>query len=165
MSNNYSVDNSINEYGEGSSGGLSAKEMKRCSLSRFDDRLVANILSYLPFSDKVLFESVDKQWKRVIYERQTELHLNEGESESQHSLNKLLVPIVVTDFISGYANSNDLKAINKSGLKSILKKCQSIEKIFFDCFCDGNDLQIVGQHCQHWKSLECDVREIGRAHV
>src|ERR1700712_2754420 len=84
----------------------------RQSLDRFDDKLVENILSFLTFSEKVLFESVSKQWKKCIYNQQKELLLNRWEEDSNDSLIRLLEPIEVIDFTTASAEANGLKRIN-----------------------------------------------------
>lgn len=43
---------------EGTSSGITAHKMVRQSFGRFYDKIVENILLYLTFNEKVLFESI-----------------------------------------------------------------------------------------------------------
>jgi hypothetical protein len=85
--------------------GTLVKKFQKDSIQRFDDHLVEFILQYLPLSDKVMFESVSNQWKKVIYNKQTEFELNGSETEGMNTLNKLLKPLAIKDWATGYANS------------------------------------------------------------
>jgi hypothetical protein len=46
-----------------------------------------------------MFELVSKQWKRVVYNKQKELLLNRFETEDMNTLNKLLKPLVIEDYL------------------------------------------------------------------
>ena len=159
--NNLNMDSTVDsiddDLGEGTSYGSYESKLWKDSFNRFDDNFVQLFLSYLTFSEKVMFESVSKQWKKVIYNEQKELHLNSSETEENHTLNKLLKTIVINDYATGYAFYSGLKAINKESLESVLKKCKFIEKIEMGCYCDGEDLLILGKYCNNLKSIECEV--------
>jgi hypothetical protein len=146
------VGESNEDLGEGTSGLCELKFSKQ-SIDRFSDDLIEKILSYLSFSDKVMFESVSKQWKKVIYNKQTELHLNRSETEETNTLNKLLKPMVIEDYTTGYANYAGFRAIDKYFLKTILKKCKNIKSIVIDCYIDGEDLEIFGKYCPLLESI------------
>jgi hypothetical protein len=90
------------DLGEGNSFGTREKKFPKDSIQRFDDHLVEFILQYLLLSDKVLFESVSNLWKKVIYNKQTEFELNRRETEDMNTLNKLLKPVVIKDWATGY---------------------------------------------------------------
>ncbi|XP_054161584.1 uncharacterized protein LOC128959615 [Oppia nitens] len=140
------------------------------SMDRFGDDMMELILSYLSFNDKVTLESVSKQWQRVVYNTQTELVLNRSDTEEHNTLNKLLKDIEVTDYATGFANYAGFKAIDKPSLESILKKCPLLRKLNFQCYIDGDIMQMVGKHCHYLKSIECNpiglkestLREFGR---
>ncbi len=149
---NSKVEKVYEDLGEGTSDLFESKFSKQ-SIDRFSDDFIEKILSYLSFSDKVTFESVSKQWKKVIYNKQTELHLNRSETEDMNTLNKLLKPMVVEDYATGYANYAGFKAIDKYSLKSILKKCKNINSISMDCYIDGEDLEIFGKYCPLLESI------------
>ena len=135
---------------------FTSEQLLRQSLDRFDDKLLENILSYLTFSEKVLFESVSKRWQQLVYRQQKELHFNRWDGD-HNSLNDILMPIEVTDYKSGTAVANDLKRLNKVWLKSLLKKCQFIEKVNLDCFVDLEDLDIICRNCPKIKSIALDT--------
>src|ERR1700712_3539249 len=94
----------------------------RQSFDRFDDKLVENILSFLTFREKVLFESVSKQWKKCIYNQQKGFSLSSRGYPHNDLLNRLLIPTEVVDWITGYitrlAGDFKLKSVNKVWLKS-----------------------------------------------
>jgi hypothetical protein len=145
------------DLGKGTSFGTLEKKPPKDSIERFDDNLVEFILQYLPLSEKVLFESVSNQWKKVIYNKQTEFELNRRETENMNTLNKLLKPVVIKDWVTGYANSLGYKAIEKHSLESILKKCIFIKNIEIDCYIDGEDLKIFGKYCPYLESIKCEA--------
>jgi hypothetical protein len=145
------------DLGEGTSFGSLGKKFLKDSIERFDDHLVEFILQYLPLSDKVMFESVSNQWKKVIYNKQTEFELNRSETEDMNTLNKLLKPVVIKDWATGYADVAGFKAIDKHSLESILKKFIYIKNIAIDCYIDGEDLEIFGKFCPYLESIKCDA--------
>jgi hypothetical protein len=145
------------DLGEGTSFGALVKKFPKDSIERFDDHLVEFILQYLPLSDKVMFESVSNQWKKVIYNKQTEFELNRIETEDLNTLNMLLKPVVIKDWATGYANSAGYKAIEKHSLESILKKLKFIKNIAIDCYIYGEDLEIFGKFCPYLESIKCDA--------
>ena len=104
---------------------LSAKQVMRQSFNRFDDNLFETILSFLTISDKVLFEDISKRFQKFIFNKQTELYLSIFNDSM--SFDKLLKPIAINDFSTGFANSRRLKSIDKNGLKSTLKKFSFIK--------------------------------------
>lgn len=126
------------------------------SFDRFGDDLAELIISYLPLSDKVSLESVSRQWRRTVYGKQTELVLNRSDTEEQNTLNRLLKDIEVVDYATGFAHYAGFKAIDKKSFESFLKKCPHLKKITFQCYIDGEDLQLVGKYCPYLKSLECN---------
>ncbi len=59
------VDSVDDGLGEGISDGLYNIKLCKDSFDRFQDNLVQIVLSYLTFSEKVMFESVSKMWRKV----------------------------------------------------------------------------------------------------
>ena len=47
--------------------------MERQSMDRMDDTLIEDILYYLTFKEKVMFECLSKRVKALIYNKQTKL--------------------------------------------------------------------------------------------
>jgi hypothetical protein len=157
LSPNYEKD--YEHLGEGTSFGTLVNKFQKDSIQRFDDHLVEFILQYLPLSDKVMFESVSNQWKKVIYNKQTEFELHGRETEDMNTLNKLLKPLAVKvkDWATGYANSAGYEAIEKHSLESILKKLKFIKNIEINCYIDGEDLDIFGKYCPYLESINCSA--------
>lgn len=156
-------EDSINSSNSDINNGISG-QYSRQSFDRFGDDLCELLLSYLNFKDKIVFENVSHQWKRCVYNRQRVLrvfsvqpieaipHLNNV------YLNDLLVPIVVKNFVSGYANNMNMKTINKTALKSLLIKCRFIKKIELTrCYIDSNILEVIANHCPHLESIQIDL--------
>jgi hypothetical protein len=151
------VDSTYEDYGIGIDSDLSESKFPKNSINRFGDTLMEDILSYLSFRDKVVFESVSKQWKKVIYNKQTELRLNSYEIEGKHTLNKLLQSFSASDFPSGFAHQLGFKAINKESFESLLKKCKSIKTFKIECYTDSSDLELIGKYCPNLENLELSV--------
>jgi hypothetical protein len=147
------VDSTYEDYGIGIDSDLSESKFPKDSINRLSDTLVEGILLCLSFSDKVVFESVSKQWKKVIYNKQTELRLNSYEIEGKHILNKLLQSFSASDFASGFAHKLGFKAINKESFESLLKKNKFIKTFQIECFTDSSDLELIGKYCPNLENL------------
>jgi hypothetical protein len=152
-----SNDDIVNEESRGGTGFARENIFPKDSIDRFGDDFVEVILQYLSFNEKVMFESISKQWARVIYNRQRELHLNRSQTEEKHTLNKLLKPVVIKNFVTGFACRSHLKGIKKDYFESVLKKCPFITTIKMDCFSDDEDFELIGKYCPHLKTMECVV--------
>ena len=63
----------------------------RDSFDRFGDDLTEVLLQYLKLSDKLRLESVSKQWKRCIYQKDFVVQIEGYKIENQDTLNKLYV--------------------------------------------------------------------------
>ena len=92
----------------------------RDSMERFGDDLTEEVLSHLWFSDKVMFECLSKQWQRLVFNKQTELHIDYeyDRIERKNSLNKLFS-----------CDKNNYDVMNNQSLVSILKKCPNISGV------------------------------------
>lgn len=77
----------------------------RKSFERLGDDLTKHVLSYLPLKDRLGFECVSKQWKRLLQDNDLD--------------------IIDTDFNTGYTN----KALTADKLKQLLKRVQNIRAI------------------------------------
>lgn len=141
------------DYGEGTSTGVTPRMSRDESFSRLNDTLVETVLSYLTFNEKVALECVCKRFHRLIYNRQTELHLTRWDPEGADSLNAILEAVQVVDYNTGAAADLELKAINKKWLNTIVKKCRSINKVVLDCYADRQDLDIICANCPNLKTL------------
>ena len=146
------------DLGENESCVLTPHQLQRESLDRFDDKLLANILSNLTFSEKVLFESVCKQWKRSVYSQQKALNLHSlTAGNHQDGLNQILEPIEVIDYNSYAAKKANIKQINKIWLKSLLRKCKSIRSLYLYCYLCLEDIDIIFQNCPNIKTIRFGV--------
>jgi hypothetical protein len=152
-----SDDDNVNEESREGTGFARENIFPKDSIDRFGDDFVEVILQYLSFDEKVRFESISKQWARVIYKRQRELHLIRSQTEGKHTLNKLLKPVVIKNFVTGFAFHSNLKGIKKEYFESLLKKCPFITTIKMECFSDGEDFELIGKYCRHLKTMECVV--------
>lgn len=132
--------------------------MDKYSISRFYDDLVEDIFQFLKFDEKLIYECVCKQWKKSIYVRQTVLAINGNYDKNYNkfnTLNKLLIKTKVENLI------NRLNIINKTGFKSILKKCQFIKKlVIIGCECDNEVLEIIANNCQFLEDIECEMLSV-----
>ena len=91
---------------------------ERDSMERFGDDLTEQVIQYLLLRDKVLFEFVCKQWQRLVFNKQTELHINYwDDSEQKNSLHHLFV----------YKSYDNL--LDRRILESVLKKCPNISRV------------------------------------
>ena len=114
------------------------------SFDRLGDDLTELIVSYLWFEDKVRLECVSKQWRRLVFNKQFVLFINDLDSEqTKHSLRQL------TRRNSDQSNDR----IDKKALESILKKCRFITAITFDLEINTEFLSLIGRYCHYIKSL------------
>ena len=98
---------------------------RRDSFVRFGDDLSQLLLSYLPLKDKFGFESVSKQWKRLIFNGQTVLIVGQTCKRDQMANN---LPEVLHSF-----NDQTIyhKLVDDDKLAKVLKKCRNIRTISF----------------------------------
>ena len=115
---------------------------ERDSMERFGDDLTEDILSYLWLRDKVWFECLSKQWQRLIFNKQTELHINSyRDSDRKNSLQYLLV-------YKTFDNQFGTKI-----LESVLNKCPNISRVYLSESDNDVSLQLVTEHCQRVTKL------------
>ena len=128
----------------------SLRHYPKDSMDRFGDDLTELILSYLPFSAKVRLDSVSKQWRRLIYNKQFVLELNSSEEPTArpNSLNRL-----IGDKTSiGVHMLSDIKL---PALESVLKKCPNLRAVRIRFITDGRELSVIGQYCSRLRELVC----------
>ena len=113
----------------------------RDSMERFGDDLTEEVLQYLWFSDKVMFECLSKQWQRLIFNKQFELDLTlkAYRLKSKNSLNKL--PNI---------NDNDMYM---EALESVLKKCPNISRVYLPHKRSGEELDLINKYCRRVRKL------------
>ena len=102
------------------------------SFDRFGDDLCEVLLSYLSFEDKIRLQCVDKQWNRLVFNKQTAL--------------------IVSDWGNGLDYINKLRR-DCYQWKSLLKKCPNIKKIIIHSL-DDSLLDIITECCPRLESIE-----------
>ena len=117
------------------------------SFDRFGDDLTELIVSYLWFEDKVRLECVSKQWRRLVFNKQTELDIDK--EETKHSLRRLIRSIGTFE-----------TSIDRQSLESVLKKCPNITKVKLLWLNDSSVLSLIGQYCSRINSLTIEIFEL-----
>ena len=122
------------------------------SMKRFGDDLTEEVLQYLTFSDKVRLESVSKQWKRLIFNKQFVFEVEEYRNrsiENQNTLNRMTRMKVI-----GSGWRQEIKySVDRQALESVLKKSPNLTTIILrNCYI--KELSLFGQYCQHIRRLE-----------
>ena len=133
---------------------------ERDSMERFGDDLTEEVLQYLWFSDKVMFECLSKQWQRLVFNKQMEIDLKDEDYrsitlsnrlETKNSLNKLTR--------IGMNNEYYMKA-----LESVLKKCPNISRVYLPNVRGGEELELITKYCGRVRKLlvheECDEKAL-----
>ena len=109
----------------------------RDSMERFGDDLTEQVIQYLWFSDKVMFECLSKQWQRLVFNKQMEIDLNYN----------YFYRIVI----------NLIKCTDKS-LESYLKKCQNISRVVLLRGLEGDELDLITKYCRRVTKLVIPYR-------
>jgi len=105
------------------------KVYSKDSFDRFGDDLCELLLSYLTFDQKLNFECVSRQWKRLIFNKQFTIELVNCKFKNK----LLLVPV------------NNKFLLNIEIFESLIRKCCFINELVIDknCECDQNVLNII----------------------
>ena len=114
---------------------------KNC-FDRLGDDLTELILQYLTFEDKVRLECVSKQWRRLVFNKQFVIEIHTVSKRTKNSLD--LFPKFKRDF----------RSINRKALVTVLKKCPNIMKVDINIDVKSKVLSLIGQYCEHIKSLK-----------
>ena len=112
-------------------------DYERDSMMRFGDELTEEILKYLWLEDKVKFQYVCKQWRRLIFNKQTEIHINSFKVDNEKNL--LLV----------YKKSD--KQFDRELLESVLKKCPNISRVYL--WSSDISLELITKDCRRVTKL------------
>ena len=113
---------------------------ERDSMERFGDDLTEQVMQYLWFSDKVMFECLSKQWQRLVFNKQTELDIKEDCIERKNSLIKL--------FRKKY-----MYWLDRRDLISVVKKCLNISRVYLrEWKCDV-ELNVITAYCRRVTKL------------
>ena len=118
---------------------------ERDSMERFGDDLTEQVIQYLWFSDKVMFECLSKQWQRLVFNKQKEIDINS--IKGKNSLNLLRKE---DNFDHDFYHNYEL---DRKKLISVLKKCPNISRVrFLNCKYD-QDLDVITDYCRRVTKL------------
>ena len=122
----------------------------RDSFDRFGDDLCEELLSYLSFDSKIVFECVANQWMRTIHNRQTLLRFHYRNQRTNHYKNRVndfephSVPFVLTN------NAED----DRKRLICLLKKYTNIETIDLRyAAIERSVIEVLADYCQRLTAL------------
>ena len=104
----------------------------RDSMERFGDDLTEQVIQYLWFSDKVMFECLSKQWQRLVLNKQMEIDLN----------HKVF-----------YRYQSMKFGVNRQALESFLKKCPNISRVVLWREGLGEELDLITKYCRRVSKL------------
>ena len=125
---------------------------ERDSMERFGDDLTEEVIQYLWLEEKVKFEYVSKQWQRLVFNKQIELHLNSY--RDSHRMNSLYYLFVCKKYVHKF---------DRRILKSVLMKCPNISRVYLksnDMFIKYYDisLKLVTKYCRRVTKLMVSLR-------
>jgi hypothetical protein len=119
-------------------------DLKRDSFSdRICDDLCEVLLSYLSFEDKIRFECVSKQWRKLIFNKQYIIKIYRYPIQKKNIFKALW---------------NERHEFNVKAFESVLKKCKFVNDINF-WNNDNNDityeiiLKLIIKYCYYLKSI------------
>ena len=126
------------------------RQFSRDSIDRFGDDLTEELLSYLRFEDKIRFECLSKQCRRLIFNKQFVLKVHSFKKDD-NCLNELV------DKKLGYRFKRAKRCeVNKTGFVSVLKKCPNLRQLYLYVYIDGEVLQMIVQYCPRVTDLELE---------
>jgi hypothetical protein len=128
------------------------------SFERFCDDLCQVLLSFLPISDKIKFECVSKQWKRLVFNRKQKLIITYSE-DNKYVIKRICYEREPTDI------SLTIKyCINTTLLEKVLQKFKYITHLeintgkdrTFQFYFEPKVLQLIANYCKFLNRFECD---------
>lgn len=132
-----------------------AKIYPKNSFDRFGDDLTELILDYLPLEEKLKFECVCSQWRRLIFNKELRFELLRHKFKCGH---KQL-------FLRSFVHQNQTYELDPTILLSLMKKLKSLTEMAIDynVKCDENVLkafcQLANTSLKNLKSIECRIKE------
>ena len=105
-------------------------------MDRLGDDLTELILQYLTFKDKVCLECVSKQWRRLVFNKQFVIEIDN--EDSKNSIKRIL---------------DERYELNEQYWESVLKKCPNIIKVDLCVTVNNSVLSLIGRYCPNIKSL------------
>ena len=115
---------------------------ERDSMERFGDDLTEQVIQYLWLEEKVRFEYVCKQWQRLIFNKQAELHIKyRRNSDRKNSVHYL------------FRYKSFSIQFDRELLESMLKKCPNISRVDLSNNYNDVSLQLVTKHCRRVTKL------------
>ena len=124
-------------------------------MDRFGDDLTELILQYLTLEDKIRLECVSKQWRRLIYNKQFVIEpvIIHKFNYDYHS-HALRYKLPEREMINVVVVNNYKRKSAELVLKTLLKKCPNITKVYIRTEINLEVLSLIGRHCPNIKSLE-----------
>ena len=138
---------------------VETKVYAKDSMDRFGDDLTEEVLQYLPiYWQTVRLECVSKQWRRLMYQKQSVLHLSGDNfinyNFTGYSMNEFLAAVVPD---SDDSDDEELpKDWELKSLEKVLKKCPNITSVVIEWTevpINSEVMSMIGQYCQHLKTL------------
>ena len=133
---------------------MSAFVANKTTFDRFGDDLSELILSFLPITDKLRFESVSKQFQRLIFNKQHVLDIHVfGIIEPQFG-SHLVKCILLSDEKTFH------KTINKKAFECVLKKFKYIKalNICDQIRVDNSIIELIANNCHYLQELIVDAK-------
>jgi len=125
------------------------------SFDRFCDDLCELLLSFLPISDKIEFECVSKQWKRLIFNKQQKLIITFSENK-KYTIKKICYARDISQI--------DKYCINIGLLEKVFVKFKYITHLeintgkdyTFEFYFEPILLKMIGAYCPFLNRFECN---------
>ncbi|CAG2177773.1 unnamed protein product [Oppiella nova] len=121
-------------------------------MDRFGDDLCEVIVDYLPIGDKLRYECISKQFKRLLFNRHRVLVLSEtsltGFDDNVDTISQVLT------------TSREYKRLFNIEIhlfRQLVAKLPWIQVLVIDNYCiiDGNVLRAIGDNCRHLRRFVC----------
>ena len=98
---------------------------------------MVNINISISLIDKVMLESMCKQWQRLVFNKQTELHIKYRRNcDRKNSL----------DYLFRYKSYNN--RFDREVLESVLKMCPNISRVYLSESDNDVSLELITKHCR-----------------
>jgi hypothetical protein len=129
------------------------------SFDRFGDDLCELILNYLKINDKIVLESLSKQWQRLIFNKQKSLSMtNHYKSENlvKNMFNLRKMERIGPLYNTRYRGNNEwFYKIKMLSLKKVFKSFKFIKYFDLgkDCKIDSHFIGLIADNCHRLKKF------------
>ena len=136
---------------------------RKNSFDRFGDDLIELVLSYISFEDSFQYKCVSKQWKRLVFNKQNKLIINN--KSKINLINESISEVNLKVFEIILKNCRNITSIdfNKYGIN--YKSFRNIDKLFhlFNIYCNNLSKIYFQNHSigSSFKSFEIFCRKFG----